>query len=88
VSRPVLDWSDPIAVSKWLAGLRLSWNDADAAVLDMLRPLRARELGPALHREKYTDARAQIIQALDFATTPEPDDGAPGAPASNGGPVH
>ena len=84
-----LDWSDPIAVSRWLAGLRLSFNDADAAALDMLRPARARELGPALHREKYEGARAQILQALDYAAAPEPDDGH-GDPSGNGGagPVH
>jgi hypothetical protein len=53
VSRRSLDWSDPIEVSKWLAGLRLALNDADAAALDMLRPPRARELGPALHAANY-----------------------------------
>jgi hypothetical protein len=74
VSRVALDWSDPIAVVAWLSGLRASFADADAAVLDMLRPPRARELGPALHAEKYGDARAQIVQALDFAGSPEPTD--------------
>ena len=88
MSRPSLDWSDPIEVSIWLAGLRLSFNDADAAALDMLRPARARELGPALHREKYTDARAQILQALDYATAPEPDDEGHGDPSGNGGSPH
>jgi len=88
MSRASLDWSDPIAVSKWLAGLRLSWNDADAAALDMLRPPRARELGPALHAKNYGEARAQVLQALDYATAPEPDDD-PGDPAGSGGsPVH
>lgn len=89
MSRPFLDWNDPIAVSQWLAGLRLSWNDADAAALDMLRPPRARELGPALHRDHYHAARAQILQALDYATAPEPD-GEPGDPAGSGGsgPIH
>ncbi len=73
MSRPSLDWSDPIAVSKWLAGLRLAFNDADAAALDMLRPPRARELGPALHAANYGAARAQVLQALAFAAPPEPD---------------
>ena len=77
MSRPALEWSDPTAVSKWLAGLRVSFNDADAAALDMLRPLRARELGPALHAKNYTEARAQILEALDYA----------GAPGVDGGPV-
>lgn len=89
MSRDALDWNDPIAVSKWLAGLRLSWNDADAAALDMLKPPRSRELGPALHAKNYGEARAQIVQALDYASAPEPN-GEPGAPAGNGGagPVH
>jgi hypothetical protein len=84
VSRPSLDWSDPIAVSRWLAGLRLAFNDADAAALDMLRLPRARELGPALHAANYGAARTQILQALDFATAPEPDP-EPSDPARNGG---
>ena len=91
MSRPSLDWNDPAAVSVWLAGLRLSWNDADAAALDMLRPPRERELGPALHRDHYQAARAQILQALDYAAAPEPDpDDEPNDPAGSGGagPVH
>jgi hypothetical protein len=85
MSRASLDWSDPIAVSEWLTGLRLSFNDADAVALDMLRPARSRELGPALHRDKYRDARAQIIQALDYEAAPE---AAPSDPAgSSGSPV-
>jgi hypothetical protein len=89
VSRPALDWSEPIAVSKWLAGLRLSFNDADGAALDMLHPPRARELGPALHAKNHGEARAQVLQALDYAMAPEPD-GEPGDPAGNGGagPIH
>jgi hypothetical protein len=89
MSRASLDWNDPIAVSRWLAGLRLAWNDADAVTLDMLRPARARELGPALHATNYGAARAQILQALAFADTPEPDP-EPSDPAGcgGGGPVH
>ena len=91
MSRPALDWSDPIAVSRWLAGLRLAWNDADAIALDMLRPPRARELGPELHAKNYGEARAAVLASLDFATAPEPDDGEPSDPAgsgSGGSPVH
>ncbi len=73
MSRPSLDWSDPIAVSRWLAGLRLAWNDADAVALDLLKPLRARQLGPALAASNYGAARAQILQALDYADAPEPE---------------
>jgi hypothetical protein len=81
VSRPSLDWSDRIAVSKWLAGLRVSFDDLDAVASDMLRPPRERQLGPALHAKNYGDARAQILRALDFAAEPEP-----GSPTGNGGP--
>jgi hypothetical protein len=73
VSRASLDWSDPIAVSRWLAGLRLAFNDADAVTQDMLRPPRSRELGPALHAHNYGEARQQVLQALAFAEAPEPD---------------
>jgi len=87
---PPLDWSDRIAVSAWLAGLRVSFNDADAVALDMLRPPRARELGPKIHARNYCAARAQILEALDYASAPEPDDGEGGDPAGTGGagPVH
>jgi hypothetical protein len=77
VSRPSLDWSDPIAVSQWLAALRKSFDDADAVTLDMLLPPRERELGPALHAKHYGDAREQILQALDFAAPAGADDGEP-----------
>lgn len=73
-SRPCLDWSDPRAVADWLTGLRSSFNDADAAALDMLRPPRARELGPAIHAKNYGAARDQILQAIEYATAPEPSD--------------
>jgi hypothetical protein len=79
---PSLDWSDPVAVCRWLAGLRLAFNDADAVTLDMLRPPRHRELGPAVHAKNYENARAAILAALPYAATPEPepeeDDGGPG----------
>jgi hypothetical protein len=57
------------SISRWLAGLRLAFNDADAVALDMLRPPRARELG--LHARNYGAARAQILQALAYAEAPE-----------------
>ena len=87
MSRPSLDWSNPLEVSQWLAGLRLSFNDADAVAEDMLLPPRRRELGPALHATNYRAARAQIVQALDYASAPEAE---PSDPAGNGGagPVH
>ncbi len=70
-----LNWRDPAAVVRWLAGLRQSFADLDAVGLDMLRPPRSRELGPALHADHYRAARAQIVQALDYARA-EPDDDA------------
>jgi len=89
VSRPSLDWTDATEVSIWLAGLRQSFSDADAVTRDLLRPPRQRELGPVLHADTYSKARAQILQALDFAAEPEPD-ADPGDPSGNGGagPVH
>jgi hypothetical protein len=81
VSRPALDWNDAAAVSLWLAGLRLSWNDADGVALDMLRPPRARELGQPLHAKNNGEARAQVLQALDYAAAPDDDGGEPSDPA-------
>jgi hypothetical protein len=74
------------SISLWLAGLRESFDDADGAALDMLRPPRKRELGPKIHARTYRAARKQILDALDYATAPEPD-GEGGAPTSNGGAV-
>jgi hypothetical protein len=89
VSRPSLDWSDPEAVSKWLAGLRLSFGDADAVTRDMLRPLRQRELGRILHRTNYREARERIVTLLNYATSPAPDDPEGGDPAGCGAsPAH
>ncbi len=90
MSRPALDWSDPIAVSKWLGALRVTLVDHLAITDDMLRPPRERELGPVLHRERARDTATQLRNLVDFATAPEPDDGEPGDPAGNGGagPVH
>jgi hypothetical protein len=70
VSHASLDWSDPEALRAWLAGLRASFADLDAAASDMLRPPQERELGPVLHAKNYKDARAQILEALDYAGAP------------------
>jgi hypothetical protein len=92
MSRPSLDWSDPIAVARWLTVLQESFDDADAVVLDMLLPRRERELGPALHVKSYIEAREKILQAFEYATAPgpEPDGGASSDPAGSGGagPAH
>jgi hypothetical protein len=65
-------------------------SDAQAVTEDMLRPPRERELGPALHRDRYRDTAEQLRQLLDYAAVPEPDDGESGDPAGSGGagPVH
>jgi hypothetical protein len=78
-----LDFTDPAAVSQWLAGLRSSFADLDAAASDMLRRPRDRELGPALHGAHYHVAREQVLQALAFADGSEP-----GAPAGSDGSAH
>jgi hypothetical protein len=68
-----LDWSDAVAVSRWLAGLWQSFDDADGVTLDLLRPHRERRLGPVLHAKNYGEARAQILDALAYAGAPEAD---------------
>lgn len=70
MSRPSLDWSDPIAVSRWLARLRLAVHAADAVVQDMFRPRWSREFEPALHAHSYGEVRHQILQALAVAEAP------------------
>ena len=82
--KPSLNWSDPVAVSRWLGALRLAFNDADAVTADMLRPPPERELGPALHAATYGAARAVLLFALAFARAPEPDQ-EPSDPAGAGG---
>jgi len=90
MSRGSLDWSDALAVAQWLGALRDTLGDHLAVVDDMLRPPRARELGPALHRERAGETAAQLRQLVDAATVPEPDGGEIGDPAGKGGtgPTH
>jgi hypothetical protein len=80
VSRASLDLSDPVAFSRWLAGLRSAFADADAVALDMLRPTRARELGPALAARNYGEARSAILASLDVDIVTDHGD-----PAGSGG---
>jgi hypothetical protein len=81
-----LNWNDPAAVAQWLGGLWVSLNDADAVTRDMLLPARERQLGPALHAERYDTAWHQIAQSMAYAGAPEPepepDGGEPEPPAS------
>jgi len=66
-----------------LLELRVVFDDADAVTEDLLAPPRRRELGPALHRRNYREAKrklldihAEIVRRLGSA-----DPGAAPAPA-------
>jgi hypothetical protein len=69
---PPVDWSDPASVTRWLEALRTAFEDADAVALDMLKPPRARDLGPALHARNYGEARASVLASLAAARAPLP----------------
>jgi hypothetical protein len=45
-----------------LAEMRVALDDADAVAEDMLARPRRRELGPALHRRNYREARRKVIE--------------------------
>ena len=61
-----------------LVRLRVAFDDADAIAADMLRSPRDRELGPALHRQNYHDAKKTVVEELEllvlYFTDPEPAD--------------
>ena len=81
-----LDFGDVDAVWRFIIDLRVAVDDADGVIRDALRPLGKRELGRALHRRNYREARERIVSLLDYATPPAPDgDAEPGGPAGNGG---
>lgn len=44
-----------------LVELRVAFDDADAVTEDMLARPRRRELGPALHRRNYREAKRKVI---------------------------
>ena len=71
IPRPHLDWTDRVAVLTWLAALRAALADAHAVTVDLLRPLRERELGHVKHRELYGDAEQTLDALLLFATPPD-----------------
>jgi predicted amidohydrolase YtcJ len=75
MSRASLDWHDDEAVARWLGALRVSLNDAHAVTRDMLRAPRERELGPALHARNYDAAWQQVVEAIEYATKPDPEGG-------------
>jgi hypothetical protein len=81
---PRIDWRDPAAARAFVEELRATLDDAQAVVTDMLRPARARELGPAMHRRQYREARGKVAQLLVLAM-PGPRDPERGDPAGCGG---
>lgn len=69
-----------------LKDLRGAADDADAIVVDMLRPPRNRQLGPCLHRDNYGDARGKFVASLAFVlSTVLRERVVPGDPAGSGG---
>ncbi len=78
-----LDWTDPAAVTQWLGGLRETFADMDAAMVDMLAPARKRRLGHMTHAAIYRAAYAQLLTALAFAK-PEPEHGDPAGSGGSG----
>jgi hypothetical protein len=74
-----------------LVDLRVAFDDGDAITEDMLRAPRKRDLGPALHRANYTEARSKLLAAHAAAMRllASDDGGEHGDPSGNGsaGPV-
>jgi hypothetical protein len=79
-----LTFEDPADARAWLEGLRVSFEDIDAVVADMLAPMRKRRLGHATHAEHYNAAKEQIRSALAYAP-PEPEHGDPAGLGGGGG---
>lgn len=82
---PRIDWRDPSAVRAFVEELRATLDDAHAVVADMLRPASARELGPAMHRRNYREARAKAAQLLVLAMPGPLGTTERGDPAGSGG---
>ena len=57
---------DPAKMRRALVDLRVAVDDADAVTADVLRRPRRRELGPALHRRNYREARDKILGQLAY----------------------
>jgi len=53
-------------VRRALLDLRVACDDADAVIVDALRPLRRRELGHVLAARNYADARGKITATLAY----------------------
>jgi hypothetical protein len=85
-----LDYSDLARVEVWLASVKQLVADQHAVVEDMQRRPYDRELGPALHRERFGETSEGLRKLLDYASLPPLPEPEPSDPAGNGGagPVH
>jgi hypothetical protein len=80
MSRRALDWNDPEDKRRLVESLRVTFDDMDALVTDMLLPPRERRLGPALHAEQWADLRRKLASLIELLLPSEPCD-----PSGSGG---
>ena len=71
-----LCWSDPEAARQWLSRVESAFEDAMAAALDQMRPLRSRHLGHVEADRIVREASSSLCAALAHAKR-----GLPPAPA-------
>ena len=62
-----LCWSDPEAARPWLASVKTLTDDAMAAILDQLLPLRQRRLGHVEAERIIQEAAKALAKALSYA---------------------
>ena len=62
-----LCWSDPEAARQWLSGVESVFEDAMAAALDQMRPLRGRHLGHVEADRIVKEASAALCLAVAYA---------------------
>ena len=62
-----LCWSDPEDARVWLTGLQALLDDALAATMDQLLPLRQRRLGHVEAQRIIEEAAAALAKALSYA---------------------
>jgi hypothetical protein len=65
-----LDWTDPEAVRRLMTGMESHLADLHAAVKDMLRKKRKRQLGHLEHKRIYREARQGVMAAIRHAMPP------------------
>ena len=70
--KPPFDWNDPEAIRRLLVEVRVTVDDMDAVVVDMLAKKRRRSLGHAQHKKLYREARSSLIQILEHLMPPPP----------------